>query len=168
MDEEIFVDIKGYEGLYQISNYGRVYSINYKYILRTYETTDNSKKYVAVKLYKNKKSKAYYIHRLVLSHFNRDPNNKEEGRHIDGDTRNNKLRNLEWGTHKENEEDKLRHGTNAVGSRNGLSKLTEQQVIEIRELYKTRQYKQRDLARMFNISFQVMSAILNYKAWKHI
>lgn len=98
---EIWKDIKGYEGLYQVSNLGNVKSLKYgrEKILKGYK---NYKGYLTVKLLKNKKSKIYLIHRLVAICFL--PNNfgNVEIDHINTDRTDNRLENLRWVTHKEN------------------------------------------------------------------
>lgn len=166
LDKEVFIDIKGYEGLYQISNHGRVYGIKRGYILRPHKNGKYS--HVQVELRKNGLSKRFYLHRLVLSHFNREPLNLEECRHKDGNPSNNHISNLEWGTRLENMKDRAVHGNTAVGINNGKSKLTEEKVKEIRRLYKTGKYTRKNLASMFNVSTMPIHQIINRLTWKHV
>lgn len=96
--EEIWKDIKGYEGLYQISNLGRVKSLNYK---RTgIEEILKSKKmrngYLRITLNKNGKYKTFAVHRLVAEAFINNPNNLPEVNHKDEDKQNNCVWNLEY------------------------------------------------------------------------
>ena len=98
---EIWKDIKGYEGLYQISNKGRVKSLNYR---RTGKekiliSSDDGKGYLCVKLCKNNKIKNHKIHRLVAQAFLPNPDNLPEVNHQDTNTSNNCVENLEWCTH---------------------------------------------------------------------
>lgn len=81
------------------------------------------------------------------------------------------------GTHRDNMQDmsrKGRHGTITMphkmvrGENNGLSKLTEQQVLEIRELYSTGDYLQREIGCIFNVSQRAISKIINFQTWAHI
>lgn len=102
--EEIFCDIKGYEGLYQVSNYGRVRSLNY---LRTgeirmmrYGKYPNG--YLFVGLSKNGKVKNFLVHCLVADAFIPNPDGLPEVNHIDEDKMNNCVWNLEWCDHKYN------------------------------------------------------------------
>ena len=109
MTEEIWKDIKDYEGLYQVSNWGRVKSFNYKNsgkerLMKPYKTTGG---YFQVKLQKNRKSKNCRVHRLVAETFLPNPENLPEVNHIDEDKTNNRVDNLEWKTHKDN----VNHGT---------------------------------------------------------
>ena len=103
--EEIWRDIKGYEGKYQVSNLGRVKSLkdshgNYREkILSGFPHKDG---YLLVNLYKNSKKKPYYIHRLVALHFIDNSNNYKEINHKDENKTNNKVSNLEWCTRKYN------------------------------------------------------------------
>lgn len=97
--QEIWKDIKGYEGLYQVSSMGNVKSLNYNHtkeekILRL---GVDSNKYLIVNLYKNSKGKSLRVHRLVLRAFNPVENmDKLEVNHKDENKQNNNLNNLEW------------------------------------------------------------------------
>ena len=102
--KEEWRDIKGYEGKYQVSNLGRVKSLNYR---RTGKeeiltNTPNEKGYLYLFLYKKGKRKPYYIHRLVTDAFIVNPNNYEEVNHKDEDKTNNNVDNLEWCSRKYN------------------------------------------------------------------
>lgn len=71
-----------------------------------------------------------------------------------------------WGNQSENEADKVIHGTSNDGARNGMAKLTEEQVVRIRQLYSSGRYNQREIAEMFLISQSRISVIVNGKSWK--
>ena len=71
------------------------------------------------------------IHALVLETFDRPKRRREVCRHLDGISTNNRLSNLKWGTHQENEDDKLQHGTRVHGEIHYLAKLTNEQVLRI-------------------------------------
>ena len=96
--EEIWKDIKGYEGLYQISNYGRIYSLKKGIIKRS----SLNRGYVCIRLYKNGKGKPYSVHRLVAKHFIPNPNNYPCVNHKDENPSNNCVSNLEWCTYSYN------------------------------------------------------------------
>jgi hypothetical protein len=99
-------DIPDYEGLYQVSNWGRVKSLMYwsnsqkKYYSREriLSPRNNGKGYYYVCLYKNGKSKNFRINRLVAQSFIPNPDNLPEVNHIDEDKKNNKANNLHWCT----------------------------------------------------------------------
>ena len=112
--EEIWKDIKGYEGYYQISNYGNVKSlerivtrkdgiiqVRKERIMSKRFTTDG---YVAAKLNVNRMSKSIAVHILVATHFIPNPNNYPEVNHKDCNRTNNRVDNLEWCTHQQNVE----------------------------------------------------------------
>ena len=112
MIEEQWLDIPGYGGLYQISNFGRVKSFYFKNprILKPHKV----KGYSNVELYKNKKKKQFYIHRLVMENFCPIENmNVLDVNHKDEDKSNNHISNLEWMTHKDN----LNYGSRAEKAR---------------------------------------------------
>ena len=112
--KEIWKDIKGYEGLYQVSNLGRVKSLpkfrncynNRKYITkeRYLKGRKNSKGYLRVALKSNEKNSTQFIHRLVAQAFISNPQNKPCVNHKDCIVTNNTVSNLEWCTQKENME----------------------------------------------------------------
>ena len=100
--KEIWKDIKEYEGLYQVSNLGRIKRIRFinnkanKNKEKIINQTDNGNGYKIVGLCKNGKRKNYYVHRLVADAFIINQNNYKEINHIDNDRSNNKVKNLEW------------------------------------------------------------------------
>lgn len=106
--QEIWKYIKGFEGMYQVSNLGRVRSVDrFDSMGRLHKSDikairDNGHGYKVVQMYKDNKPKIGYIHRLVATAFIENPDNKPEVHHIDSDRGNNKLENLQWVTSKEN------------------------------------------------------------------
>lgn len=111
--QEIWKDIKNYEGLYQISNYGIVKSLE-RVIVDSYctriikgkilkSTNHNGKQpYRYVSLSKNGVIEKAFMHRLVAQTFIPNPDNKPQVNHIDGNVLNNYIENLEWVTNAEN------------------------------------------------------------------
>lgn len=98
---EEWKDIIGYEGLYQVSNLGRVKALERKYEHRTYPSIilklrKDTSGYLQAFLYKNNKRKAWLVHRLVAINFIENQNNYKEVNHIDEDKTNNQVNNLEW------------------------------------------------------------------------
>lgn len=177
---EIWRNIEGYEGRYQISNQGRVKSFN-RYvrnnrdgrkrfvkgrILANYIDRDN---YLIIKLFKCNKGLNHKIHRLVLTTFNRKPRSKEQGNHKDGNKQNNFILNLEWCSNKENCLHKIHVlGKHTKGEKHGNSKLTNIEVQEIKMLLKEDNTSQRSIATRYNVHFSIISSIKNNKTWKHI
>lgn len=115
MIEEVWKDILGYEGLYQISNLGRVKSlprknnkrIINKEIIKVFTKLPNG--YLKAGLSKNGKTKYYFVHRLVAEVFIPNLENKPCVNHKDCNKKNNCVNNLEWVTHKENNTYKNHH-----------------------------------------------------------
>lgn len=103
---EEWKDIKGYEGLYQVSNLGRVKSLKFgkERILKPIKNTVG---YMQVSLCKYGKIKKFTVHNILAEVFIQNPENKPEVNHIDEDKTNNMVSNLEWCTRKEN----VNHGT---------------------------------------------------------
>lgn len=108
---EIFKDIPGYEGLYQVSNLGNVKSLNYrrsgkekiiKPRKKSKSNTTLNKYYYCVALYKDKKRKNFRVHHLVAEAFINNPNNYPVLNHLDKNPENNCVENLEWCTQKYN------------------------------------------------------------------
>ena len=114
IEEEIWKDIIGYEGLYMISNLGRVKSLvfrNNKYefkrekILKPAIITLG---YYYVTLSKNSKVKIFLIHRLIALHFIDNPNNFDCVDHINRDRKDNSIENLRWCNHSTNSQNKTK------------------------------------------------------------
>jgi hypothetical protein len=109
LEAEMWKDIAGYEGLYQISNFGNVKSlpkkkgcgIGYTQKERVLKAASNGQ-YLFVVLRKDRKSKMHYVHRLVAQAFIANPNNKSDINHLNGKKTDNRVSNLEWATRQEN------------------------------------------------------------------
>ena len=99
--KEIWKDIKNYEGLYQISNFGRIKSF-YKHKNGKILKTEIRNTYEVIQLIKNKKRKSFQIHRLVAEAFLKNKNNLPIINHKDFNRLNNNVENLEWCTQKHN------------------------------------------------------------------
>lgn len=114
--QEIWKDIAGYEGLYQVSNLGRVKSLE-RYTQnhgkpqhhpeQIKKPSDKKRKgvlqgYLALQLYKNNEGKNFHVHRLVAEAFIPNPENKRTVNHKNGDKHDNRVENLEWTTYSEN------------------------------------------------------------------
>jgi hypothetical protein len=172
---ETWKQVVGFEGLYEVSDLGRVRSSDRmsKSKLGSYRKQSgklilggtNSRGYRLCLLYPAEgKRKTVYFHHLVLKTFVGDPLPSQEACHNDGNKQNNRLDNLRWDTHVKNCGDREKHGTNHKGSLNGNSKLTEKDVLMIR--YDTRRYI--DIAKQYEISQSLVSMIKTRKWWKHI
>ena len=120
--EEIWKDIEGYEGTYQVSNLGRVRSLD-RYVPfgtnssrlrkisgKVLKQQPHNKGYCVAQLSKDSKLSLYLVHRLVATAFIPNPMNKEMVNHKDGNKQNNNADNLEWATRQENEDHAFRTG----------------------------------------------------------
>ena len=102
--KEIWKDIEGYEGLYQVSNYGRIKSFNYRNTgkEKMLSLKPNKNGYIRIGLTKDGKRKMFQVHQLVAQTFLENPNNYSQINHKDENKINNNAENLEWCTPKYN------------------------------------------------------------------
>lgn len=174
---ESWLPVVGLEGLYEVSDHGRVRSLD-RIIHKRYKNgkranllkgkllslipKDNGsgQTYLTV----NIGSRLRYVHRLVLEAFAGPCGTRMETRHLDGNPLNNHLTNLKWGTVQENTEDRGNHGNFTYGERNGQAKLTNADVISIRQS----QLSRRDLAAKYNVSSTCILKIQLRHRWKHV
>jgi hypothetical protein len=115
-------NIPGYEGLYQVSSFGRIKRIansRYNSLTKSFNkkeyilsTPVNDKGYSTANLYKNGKASPVRIHRLVAEVFMPNNENKPEVNHINGIKSDNQLNNLEWATRSENQKHAFANGLN--------------------------------------------------------
>lgn len=128
MKKEIWKQVVGYEGLYMVSNWGRVWSIRNKRF-RKLKKGDNGYYYVG--LCKNGKTDWIKISILVAKHFIPNPDNLPQVNHIDEDKSNNCVDNLEWCTAKQNANHGTRNRRISEKMTNGkLSKAVEQYTVD--------------------------------------
>lgn len=169
---EIWKDIKGYEGYYQISNLGGIKSfprngtISTVYMLKPTLTKNG---YYKVTLSKPNNTTYLLVHRIVAETFIPNPENKPEVNHIDGDKLNNCVDNLEWCTSKENITHSIKTGLkpNDKGILSPNAKLKKEDIEYCRKVYipKDKVYGCIALAKKFKVSKSTMSYVLNYKTY---
>jgi hypothetical protein len=121
--------------------------------------------YLRVRIRRDGQTVAQYIHRLVLETYSGPA--PGHARHLNDDKRDNRIENLAWGTPKQNGADKVRHGTQAKGQRNGNSKLTEAIVRGMRDL-RTKGVALADIASDFGVSLSLVSQVARGVIWTHV
>jgi len=190
MSEEEWRDIVGYEGIYQVSNLGRVRQIAKRkgtWPGRILKPAKHRQGYLVVHLCNDHRDmKGYLVHRLVCQSFNgMPPTSKHQVNHRNGKKDDNRASNLEWVTSSQNNFHSCRvlgnirspvsyFYSSSRGEANGQAKLTSQDVLSIRALYAQRRangkrcYTQARLGALFGVSTQTINLIVNRKRWEHI
>lgn len=149
MEQEIWKEIKGYEGYYEVSNLGRfrsmdriiIFSNGRKVFYKGKIINGSIEKdgYICVKLSKNGNNETKKLHRLIAQTFMPvDNSDNLEVNHIDFNRINNRINNLEWVSHIDNihhSSKKGRYKDNARGCKNGRANYTEEEIIYMRKLY---------------------------------
>lgn len=157
---------------YLVGNDGSVWSRlktgghGYHKKFRRHSTRPLKNGYIQTLLCEKGKKEFWLVHRLVLTVFVGPCPPGHEGRHFPDKTKsNNALTNLSWSTKKRNDQDKDTHGTRRRGSRHGMSKLTEKDVIAIRA---SSGLSQTALGKKYGVDQTLISGILSRKYWAHI
>ena len=167
----------GYEGLYEVSSYGRIRSLprqrrggrsgNGMRTVRERILKPKPGKYPAVSLRRCADPMTFNVHTLVLLAFVGPCPDGMEACHGDGNKWNCNLGNLRWDTPSSNHDDRVRHGVSNRGERCGTAKLTEAQVGDIRSLYAAGRMTQAVLAARYGVAQSQISHIINRKRWSY-
>ena len=171
---EIWRDVVGYEGWYQVSDMGRVRRVapgKSTYVGRILDPKEDDHGYIRVTLHRNGTGKEGRVHRLVMAAFLGECPPGKEVNHKSGDKTDNRLENLEYTTLQEN----MRHAWHVLGRPNmtkgeghPAAKLTDNEVREIRRLFATGRFTKVKLGKMFNVSHKTIERIVTHDTWKHI
>jgi len=160
---EEFVDIKGYEGRYQVSRTGKVWSkMSNKEMKQIIH-----KKYLCVGLYDSNFSQKWKkVHRLVAIAFIPNPENKPQVNHDDGDKLNNNDWNLSWSTPLENIKHSWEHGLAKPqkGEIHGAARLKDYQILEIR----ASKLSYKELASQYDVPTDTIQRAVSGVSWKHL
>lgn len=167
IDGEIWQDVKDFEGLYKVSNYGRVYSVERKnndsQRRGSYQTgrmmcqrTNNG--YKTIKLLKNGNEKAIRVHRLVAEHFIPNLENKPFINHKDLNRSNNYVDNLEWVTPQENTVHFTESGNTKSIYKIDLS-FTIGDILKIKELARKQKFTYNKIAKLYNTTQDIIQHI---------
>ena len=169
---QIWRDVVGYKGLFQVSDCGNVRSLDRRltdgrlWRGRPLKAKRGEQGHLSVRLCDGKHVWRG-IHCLVLEAFVGPCPDGMQGCHNDGNPANNLLSNLRWDTPKGNHADKRKHGTLLIGERNNLAKLTPANIITIRERARHGDLG-KDIAADFGVTPSNISSILSGKTWGHI
>lgn len=175
--KEVWKDIPNYNGIYQCSNLGKIKRIcraRASQIGRILKPIKQTSGHLSVDLSKNGINKRFGIHRLVLEAFVGPCPPGMECRHLDGNPKNNRVDNLKWGTRSENMQDSIKHGTfkhnppDNSGSNCGTSKLTDEQVIEIKVLIKKGELTDTEIGKIYKVSRSTIRDIRLEYTWKYV
>jgi hypothetical protein len=174
-EEEIWKPIPGWEGLYEASNMGRVRSLDHVdrrgrhlsgRVLK--QVISNGRRYLCVTLHKNNQQSTQNVHVLICQAFHGPRTKGKVVGHWDGNGLNNIVSNLRWTTQIKNIHDKYRHNTIIRGEKQWNSKLSENDVIAIREMYKNATMSCFDIAEKYNLHHTTVHRIINKTSWRHV
>jgi hypothetical protein len=163
MSEETWLPVTGYIN-YKVSCNGKIINAKTERVIKQHLSSAN---YFRVSLYNEEGvCKKLAVHRCVATAFICNELNLPVVRHINGLKTDNRVENLEWGSHKDNSQDMLKHGTVAWGERQGASKLSATQVQYIKSLKEKPNFSK--LAREFGVRHSTISNVWHRKWWKRL
>lgn len=175
MEIEEWREVPGWEGYYEVSNAGRVRSME-----RIVARSDGRTQRLAARVRKaqvqpdgraslilcrDSAPRIALVHRLVALAFLGAPREGQEVCHRDGNPLNNHVSNLRWGSHSENMMDRVEHGTHNRGERHNMVKLSEGEVRDIRSLYAGGGLSQAALGKRFGVSQSLVHLIVSRRKW---
>jgi hypothetical protein len=163
MTTETWLPVVGYEGLYEVSDLGRVRSAHGRSGWRVLKSF-NWENYRGAVLCKAGRQRQRRVHHLVAEAFIGPRPPGHDCCHNDGNGSNNALINLRWDTRAGNLADRVEHGTDQRGERHPSAKLTESQVLAIRADPRL----QREIAADYGVVRSVIAMIKNRHRWTHI
>lgn len=155
-------DIPGYDGMYQVTDSGKVFSVRSKRFLNP---KPYSCGYVYVVLFRNGDRERHMVHRLVAKAFIESSTDNFEVNHINGIKHDNRKENLEWVSRSENIKHAISIGLkkSSRGEQNGQSKLTWENVAYIRKVGDS--VTKKELASKFGVDPAVIRRVLNNESW---
>ncbi len=180
--EEIWKPIVGYENLYEVSNIGRVRSLD-RFVSAKLNSVSHKKGqllkpridhkgYARVCLSKNGKGKHFRIHRLVALTFILNPNNLPQVNHKTGNKLQNNIENLEWITNLDNMRHAWKNGLKnndfIRGENHPKAILTSDLVRKIKQDYIPRKFGPKTLAKKYGVARSNVKNIVLGKTWKHL
>ena len=165
---EVWRAIAGYEGIYEVSDVGRVRRISTGRILKQFP---NLRGYLRLNLFLRGKPTTHYVAHLVADAFLQAKSSTDQVvRHLNDVKTDNRAVNMARGTYSENNLDAIRNSKfhPPRGSAHYCAKLTEDDVREIRRLYATGKFSHQKLALRFGVNKHTISKMVRRQAWKHV
>lgn len=159
---ERWLPVVGYEGRYEVSDFGRVRSLIKAGLIKKQVLNPCGYLYTMLAGRKN-----FRTHKLVLEAFVGPYPKGKEARHLDGNRTNNMLKNLCYGTWYENLQDRRRHETDTVGERHPCAKLSEVDAVDILWLSGWG-VKDRPIAEMYGVNTESVRRIRVGQRWAHL
>jgi hypothetical protein len=185
MENEEWREIPQFEGLYEVSCLGRIRSIRHLVVFSNgtkrmmggiiIKPMFSHAGYHQVNLYRDRKCITTKVHRAVAAAFIPNPIGYEQVNHLDFSRTNNCVQNLEWCSAGQNTNHLIEAGRLIRGKNKPLAKLTDEDVLKIRELHKAEMKQVRckrgfvaELANRFGVSKSAITQVVSKASWKHI
>jgi len=177
---EVWKDIEGYDGYYKVSNEGNVKSLDRivlgnrgskcRRVGRPMKLRVEKNGYVRVALSSDGKNIKFSVHRLVGIAFLDNKKGLPEINHIDGNKENNNVENLEWCSSRDNQLHAFASGLQRkrLGSELHQTKITEDNVRDIRNMWGSGKHKQYEIAKKYNLHPQYVSLVIHRKRWGYV
>lgn len=170
---EVWRPIGGWEGFYEVSNLGRVKSVERTLMrsngrpmtihCRILKSAPNPNGYTSVALCRDGVCATKAVHMFVTRAFLGECPASQEVRHRDGDPGNPRLDNLIYGTKSQNQLDRVEHGTSNRGEQHPNAKLNREQIVAIRSMAGTMSH--RDIGECFGIGKEYTRSIIRRRTW---